>query len=117
MTEETDNRDGPDVLSVLNAIPRAAILLGKDYRILAANERYREVYGFSDQRIRQRGLTCHEVSHRNAVPCDLAGEACPLRDSLATGENTRVLHIHHTPRGEEYVNVEMWPLRNARGDI
>lgn len=114
VSKTSAEQNAPDILSFLNGIPRAAILLGKDYRILAANDRYRAAYGFSDQ---PREHKCHEVSHHNAVPCDLAGEACPLKDSLETGENTRVLHIHHTPRGEEYVNVEMWPLRNDAGDI
>ena len=104
----------PDIISILNCLPRAAILLGRDYRILAANDRYRAIYGFTDQPRRHK---CHEVSHKNAVPCDMAGEECPLRESLETGENTQVLHIHHTPRGEEYVNVEMWPVKNSHGEV
>ena len=104
----------PDIISILNCLPRAAILLGRDYRILAANDKYRAVYGFTDQPRRHK---CHEISHQNAVPCDLAGEACPLRESLETGENTQVLHVHHTPRGEEYVNVEMWPIKSASGEV
>ena len=99
----------PDIKAVLNALPRPAILLNAQYRILAANERYRDVYGFSDRPISH---LCHEVSHGYSVPCDLAGETCPLKESLRTGEQTRVLHVHHTPRGDEYVNVEMWPIRN-----
>lgn len=106
--------EGPDIVAILNCLPRPAILLGRDYRILAANDRYRAVYGFSGQ---PRGHKCHEVSHDNAVPCDLAGEACPLKDSLASGENTQVLHIHHTPRGQEYVNVEMWPIKDSKGGV
>lgn len=104
----------PDIISILNCLPRAAILLGRDYQILAANDQYRSIYGFTDQPRRHK---CYEVSHQNTVPCDLAGEACPLRESLETGENTQVLHIHHTPRGEEYVNVEMWPVKNAAGEV
>jgi len=105
----------PEILSILNALPRAAILLDRHYRILVANDRYREVYGFSDQPNQQR---CYEISHGNSVPCDMAGETCPLKDSLDTGEITQVLHIHHTPRGQEYVNVEMWPISNpTTGEI
>ena len=100
----------PSVLAVLNSLPRPAIVLDHEYRILLANERYRALYGFSDQP--QRHL-CYEVSHRNTVPCDMAGETCPLKETLASGERTQVLHIHHTPRGEEYVNVEMWPVRDV----
>lgn len=99
--------EGPDIVAVLNCLPRPAILLNREYRILAANDRYRALYGFSDQPKQHR---CYEVSHGNSVPCDMAGETCPLKHSLASGEATQVLHIHHTPRGEEYVNVEMWPV-------
>ena len=99
----------PDLYAVLNCLPRPAILLNRDYRIVMANDRYREVYGFTDRPERRH---CYEVSHRYTVPCDMAGESCPLKQSLTTGENAQVLHIHHTPRGEEYVNVEMWPVKD-----
>ena len=105
----------PDVLAVLNSLPRPAILLNRDYRIMVANDRYRATYGFSDQPSVHR---CHEVSHGYSVPCDLAGETCPLKESLQTGVHARVLHVHHTPRGREYVNVEMWPIADPQtGEI
>ncbi|MFK7912363.1 MAG: sigma-54 interaction domain-containing protein [Pseudomonadales bacterium] len=104
---------GPAVLSILNAMPEPAIVLSRDYEILLANDAYRAAYGFSDRRKAQR---CFEVSHRYSVPCDQAGETCPLQHSLASGQPTEVLHVHHTPRGEEYVNVEMWPIRDPQTD-
>ena len=107
MTEET--MINPDVTAILECLDDPAILLSRDYRILRANSAYQTMYG-DDLSLRSRH--CYEVSHRYQVPCDQAGEACPLQQSLASGDNTRVLHIHHTPRGEEYVNVEMWPVRD-----
>ena len=101
--------DTPHIIAILNALDSPAILLNRDYRILAANDEYRTLYGFTDQPKQHR---CYEVSHGNSVPCDLAGESCPLKDSLQSGEQTEVLHIHHTPRGKEYVNVEMLPLKD-----
>ncbi len=99
---------------ILAALREPAIILSADYEILAANDAYRQAYGFSDRSGRRR---CYEVSHHYQVPCDLAGETCPLKDSRESGETARVLHIHHTPRGEEYVNVEMWPIKNDDGEI
>lgn len=32
-------------------------------------------------------------------------------------QRERVLHLHHTPHGEEYVDIELIPLRNAHGEI
>jgi transcriptional regulator with PAS, ATPase and Fis domain len=79
-----------------------------------ANSAYQALYG--DVMGQQRH--CYQVSHRYRVPCDQAGESCPLRQSLETRENTRVLHVHHTPRGEEYVGVEMWPVKDPHdGEI
>ena len=104
----------PDIAAVLDGLPQPAILLDRDYRILIANEQYRAVYGLADRSPLHR--RCHEVSHRNSVPCDLVGETCPLRACVETGERAVALHIHHTPRGDEYVNVEMWPVRDAEGE-
>lgn len=103
-----------DARHILAALREPAIILSADYEILVANDAYRLTYGFSD---RQAGRHCFEVSHRYKVPCDLAGETCPLKASRESGETARVLHIHHTPRGEEFVNVEMWPIKNDAGDI
>jgi two-component system response regulator HydG len=98
-----------DLEGLLNCLKEPAILLGLDYRILVANAAYRETYEWRPDRDRRH---CYEASHGYAAPCDLAGESCPLKQSLGTGQNSRVLHIHHTPRGKEYVNVEMWPVKD-----
>ena len=106
--------DLPNIAAVLESLPRPAILLDRNYRILIANDQYRDVYGLSD-RPGHRAL-CHEVSHGNDVPCDLVGESCPLRACVDTRQRSVALHIHHTPRGEEYVHVEMWPVPGPDGE-
>lgn len=93
---------------VLNCFDEPAILLSLNYEILLANAAYRSHYGFSDRITRNRH--CYRISHHYTVPCDMAGETCPLKESLATRKPSRVLHVHHTPKGEEYVSVEMWPV-------
>ena len=98
-----DDAISPDINAILECLDDPAILLGRDYRILRSNSAYQELYG---DEVALESRHCYEVSHRYQVPCDQAGESCPLKQSLETGDNTRVLHIHHTPRGEEYVNVE-----------
>ena len=105
----------PDVQAIIDAICDPAIVLSRDYRIVFANSAYVERYGMDTRRPGQR--LCYEVSHGNSVPCDRAGEHCPLAECLATGETARVLHVHHTPGGEEYVNVETWPVRGKDGAI
>ena len=48
---------------------------------------------------------------------DQAGESCPLSQSLESGQRERVLHLHHTPAGERYENIELSPVRSANGEI
>ena len=104
--------DLPALASYLDALPEPHILFDRQYRILAANAAYRRQFG---QGTPVLGRTCHEVSHHSPVPCDQAGEACPLARSLHSGQRERVLHLHHTPRGEDYVQIELVPLRGADG--
>ena len=78
-------------------------------RIIAANAAYRASWPDGRNVV---GRTCYDVSHHYSVPCDRAGESCPLARSLASGQRERVLHLHHTPRGEEYVNIELSPVRD-----
>jgi len=85
-----------------------------DYRILAANKAYRDAYAPNESVV---GRRCHEVSHHFAQPCDEAGESCPRRTALASQRTERVLHIHHTPRGDEHVQVELNPVRDGSGEV
>ncbi|MGF1529477.1 MAG: sigma-54 interaction domain-containing protein [Candidatus Competibacterales bacterium] len=104
----------PDMRAVLDCLPSPAVLLSSDYHILLANQAYIDQYG-DGRPLRQRH--CYEVSHRYDKPCDLAGESCPLRESLASGQPRRVLHVHHTNHGQEYVDVETYPVRDPRGRV
>ena len=103
-----------EITGILDAIDAPAVAISTNYRILAANQAYCDTYGDGSP---LHDRTCYEVSHHYAVPCDHAGESCPLADCLSSGRKQRVLHLHHTPRGEEHVNVETCPVRNDKGEI
>jgi DNA-binding NtrC family response regulator len=103
----------PEVVSYLESLVEPHILLDSQYRILAANAAYRSQFS---PRASVVGRTCHDVSHRISVPCDQAGESCPLARARESGQRERVLHLHHTPQGESYVNIELTPLRDAKGE-
>ena len=103
----------PELLSYLEGLPEPHILFDTQYRILAANAAYRRQFSPQHSVV---GRTCYEVSHRFSVPCDQAGESCPLLRARESGQRERVLHLHHTPQGEAYVNIELAPLLNARGE-
>lgn len=103
-----------ELASFLEAQSEPRIVLGRDYRIVADNAAYRAQYGHGRSVL---GRHCYEVSHGFGRPCDECGESCPLRASATTGEPARVLHLHHTPRGEEHVDVRIDPVRDAAGRI
>lgn len=102
----------PELTSYLEGLSAPHILFDHQYRILAANAAYRQQFS-PDQSV--VGRRCYEVSHHFSVPCDQAGESCPLSQARASGQRERVMHLHHTPKGEEYVNIELVPLQNASG--
>ena len=104
----------PELVSFLETLPEPHILCDRQYRVLAANTAYRRSFG--ENKI-FTGRTCFDISHHFNVPCDQAGETCPLQQSLRSGQRERVLHLHQTPQGEAYVNIELSPIRDAHGDI
>ena len=103
----------PELASYLNSLPEPHILFDRSYRIVAANTAYLQQFGPMGGVV---GRTCYGVSHHFDVPCDQAGESCPLARAQQSGQRERVLHLHHTPRGEEYVNIELTPVLNASGE-
>ena len=103
-----------ELISFLDGLPEPRIVMSADYRVIAANTAYTREFGGRGE---IAGRHCYEVSHHFDVPCDQAGESCPLKQSLETGAPQRVLHLHHTPRGEEHVAVETTPIRDEEGQI
>ena len=104
----------PELVSFIESLPEPHILCDRQYRVLAANKAYRQSFGEKKVFV---GKTCFGISHRFTEPCDKAGETCPLKQSLRSGQRERVLHLHHTPQGEAYVNIELSPIRGGDGDI
>lgn len=100
---------------LLDALDGPAILITPDFRIEAANQAYLERYckGIPPP----AGRYCHEISHHSDLPCEQIGENCPVQAARITKGPARVLHIHHTPGGEEHVNVEARPLLDEAGNI
>ena len=103
----------PELVSFLESLPEPHIVFDRSYRIVAANAAYLQQFGPMGGVV---GRTCYAVSHHFDVPCDQAGESCPLSRAQSSGQRERVLHLHHTPRGEEYVNIELTPVLNGAGD-
>ena len=103
-----------ELVSFLDSQDEPSIVMDADYCILAANRAYTAAFGRMGA---VTGRHCYEVSHRFAAPCDQAGEPCPLNMSRQSGQAQRVLHLHHTPTGEEHVDVQTTPIRDRHGRL
>lgn len=99
------------LISYLDQEPAPMMVMNTAYEILAANTAYQRQFGTVGRSY--VGHKCYAVSHGYTVPCDQAGEHCPLQSALASKGPDRVLHIHHTPRGPEHVDVELRPIIDA----
>lgn len=101
------------ISSFLESFDEPSIVMDADYRILSANRAYQRDFSNDEPVV---GRLCYEISHRFSVPCEQAGESCPLQESRTSGQKERVLHLHYTARGEEHVDVETTPIRDDNGD-
>jgi transcriptional regulator with PAS, ATPase and Fis domain len=99
------------LISYLDHEAAPTIVMNTDYDIVAANTAYQRQFGTADKPY--VGRKCYATSHHYDRPCDQSGEHCPMRNALATHAPDRVLHIHHTPRGPEHVDVELRPIIDA----
>jgi transcriptional regulator with PAS, ATPase and Fis domain len=103
-----------ELQSLVEQLHGPHIVFDTEYRIVAANGAYRDSFMGGRDVV---GRHCYEVSHGYSVPCDQAGESCPRRRAAESGHYERVLHVHHTPRGEEYVQVHLYPLTDHLGRV
>jgi two-component system response regulator AtoC len=115
-----EKEDSPSLLppfqEMLDIIDEPFVIIDRNYRIVAANQKYCDHYQVPmDQMI---GQNCHKVSHHSDVPCSQNGEACPLEKAVQTGEVTEVMHIHYDKDGrQELVELRAKPIRNRQGEF
>ncbi len=103
------------LVSYLEHEAQPMIVLDPDYNILAANTAYQRQFGAAERPY--LGHKCYRVSHHYDLPCDQAGEHCPMKRAFELKGPDRVLHIHHTPRGPEHVDVELRPILNGEREV
>lgn len=102
--------------SLLETYDGPAVLIDRDYRIVAANRAYCESYEVAPDKV--VGKTCHEVSHHSPVPCHEHGEACPHREVFLSNQGGEVLHTHYDFENRpDYVRIRARPLGDAAGEV
>jgi PAS domain S-box-containing protein len=104
--------------AVLNGIGEGVVVIGRDYRILSANQGYCDQVKMSCDTI--LGKHCHAVSHHSEQPCFEKAEGCDctVQKCFETGERHRAMHTHFDKNGTaRYVETNAYPLKDQSGEV
>ncbi len=105
-----------DLKSLIDTHDQPFVVIDRDYRIVAANQRYCDSHGVSPDRI--VGQHCHKVSHHSDRPCHENGEDCPHRALFGHGQAVEVIHTHfHSDDQPERTRIRGHLLRGADGAV
>lgn len=90
------------------------VVISLDHKILDINEAFLKKLGLTrDQTI---GQCCHEITHRNPVPCSGKKHPCPLAEVIETGKTSQTTHIHLDQDGNKHhVSISCYPLFEKGG--
>jgi two-component system response regulator AtoC len=101
--------------SLINAQETPAVIIDRNFKIVAANRAYCISYGIDADAI--IGRCCHEVSHHSPVPCFKNGEDCPHREVLTKNSPFEVLHTHYDYANRpDRVRIKAYPIETSNGD-
>lgn len=104
--------------AVLNGIGEGVVVIGKDYRVLSANQGYCDQVKMPCDAI--IGKHCFEISHHIDQPCfeKAGGCDCTVQKCFATGERHRSMHTHFDKDGNpRYLETNAYPLKDSSGAI
>ena len=104
--------------AVLDGIGEGVVVIGRDYRILSANQGYCNQVKMSCDTI--IGKYCHKVSHHIDQPCFEMAEGCDctVKKCFETGEHHRSMHTHFDNTGNTtYIETNAYPLRDKSGEV
>ncbi|MCK9420657.1 MAG: PAS domain S-box protein [Nitrospirae bacterium] len=104
--------------AVLDGIGEGVVVIGKDYRILSANQGYCDQVKMSCDTI--IGKYCHAVSHHSDQPCfeKAGGCDCTVKKCFETGEHHRSMHTHFDKDGTaKYIETNAYSLKDPSGEV
>lgn len=104
-----------ELQDLIDANDQPFVVIDREYRIVAANQRYSEAYGVTPGAI--VGRHCYAVSHHASRPCHENGEQCPHQALFDHGEAVEVLHTHfHADDQPERTRIRGHALRGLNGE-
>ncbi len=104
-----------DLACIFDAIEEPVVIISRDFHLVGANATARRRYGWSDT---GRPHHCYWLTHAADSPCFEHGEECPVRTVFATGQSSRVVHLHTTADGQRSIEeVIASPLYTPAGEL
>ena len=114
--EEALRKAHDHLQSVIDAIADPILVVDLDYHVVLANQAVRELVDGEDPVA--LGLTCYQVSHHRASPCEGTNDPCPLKQVIATKAPVKTTHTHFDAKGEQRVmEIVAWPLFDEAGEV
>jgi diguanylate cyclase (GGDEF)-like protein/PAS domain S-box-containing protein len=102
--------------NIIDNIGDPILVIDRDYRVVHANKRVRELAGIIDP-VKEKRF-CYQVLHRRNSRCRGRGIRCPLREILKTKESVTVTHTHHDLAGNRMlVEIAASPLLGRDGNV
>jgi len=97
---------------ITDGIDESIMLIDKDYKILWANKKQKELFGET------AGGYCYQATHHINTPCQPPYDTCPISETQRTGKASIVVHEHVDNHGNKrHVEVSAYPIRDAAGKI
>ncbi|MBW8370028.1 MAG: sigma 54-interacting transcriptional regulator [Thiobacillus sp.] len=104
-----------DLQDLIDTNDQPFVVIDREYRIVAANQRYGATYGTTPDAV--VGQHCYAVSHHSTRPCHENGEQCPHQALFERGEAVEVLHTHfHADNQPERTRIRGHALRGVNGE-
>ena len=86
----------------------------EDYTIEIANS----ASGYRDGEQAADHITCYELTHKSAEPCNTSQHPCPLREVQRTHQPATAEHIHYNhERQPRYIEVHSYPIFDEAGEV
>ncbi|MFH1958008.1 MAG: PAS domain-containing protein [bacterium] len=97
---------------ITEGIGEGILLIDKDFKIIWANKKIRDVYGDVI------GDYCYHATHKRNTPCQPPNDPCPLLEVLKTGKPRTFLHTHLDKENNPvFFETSVYPVRNGKGEI
>jgi PAS domain S-box-containing protein len=101
--------------TIIDSLPQQLMVINRDFSIALANRPALDLLG---KTALPGNIHCHQVSHRNDVPCSGDEHPCPLVEILHTGKPVTAEHIHTDSLGNPLiVEIVASPIFDEAGEV